>query len=221
MSDDPQQPEQPSARRRASDVLEQYGGDAIRMSEKLADVLNDNHKLRETKRDLTAQLETLKAQTPTEGALVLSKDDAARWQAYQALGTPDDLGKVKTEAQTATERLAALEREATLRQAAEAHGYKAGALAKLPSLAGQAITIKDVPGDDGTAAPRAFVGETPLPDYITQHDADLLPALMVSAPQPGGTHYPRQATGDAPKPVNAAQAHIQRTKYAVPGKTDK
>ncbi len=73
--DDPQGGESPK-RPRPSDLAAQYHNDAMRVSERLAEVLDDNFKLREKNRTLTADLATAKGKTPADSAPVLSKEDA-------------------------------------------------------------------------------------------------------------------------------------------------
>jgi len=188
----------PAEKPRASDVLEQYGKDALRLAEKLAEMQADNYGLREKNRQLRRDLQDAQGRAPAGGALVLSAEDAARWQAYQALGAPDAIEAERVAAQSATARLTALERDVVIRQAAEAHGYKTAALAKLPSLRDQQITFRDVTAD-GTTTKRAYVGETALPDFIAANDPEFLPSLADAAPPPAGTPFIRQQSGgDAP-----------------------
>lgn len=215
-SDDgqPQGSTQPE-RDRPSDLLERYGKDALRLAEKLADAQADNFKLREKNRTLTTELQDARGKAPADGAVVLSKDDAAQLEAYRALGEPDALKSTLTTAEEAQHQLATLKRERTLADAAAAQGYKAAALAKLPSLAGKDLIVKDVE-IDGKPTKAAFVAEDgkehPLAEYIAQHDAELLPALTAeSGTQSNGISFVRQSTG-APAPKQTpAQAHIQRT----------
>ncbi len=212
--DDPQGGDSPK-RPRPSDLAAQYHNDAMRVSERLAEVLDDNYKLREKNRTLTADLATAKANTPADGARVLSKDEAALWEAYTALGAPDALKQQLATAEGAQAELSTLKRERTIAAAAEAAGYtgKAGTLAKLPSLAGKDLVVKDVE-IDGKKAKQAFVvadgKEHALADYITEHDPEFLPALTAEAAKPAGTPFVRQSAGsDAPAGDMAAR-HIHQ-----------
>ena len=81
-----------------SDLLDRYGKDALKLAEKLADAQRDNYRLREKNRTLTAELTDAKGKAPADGARVLSKDEAAAYDAYTALGAPAAL---KTQLDTA------------------------------------------------------------------------------------------------------------------------
>ena len=212
--DDPQGGES-SKRPRPSDLAAQYHNDAMRVSERLAEVLDDNYKLREKNRTLTADLATAKANTPADGARVLSKDEAALWEAYTALGAPDALKQQLATAEGAQAELSTLKRERTIAAAAEAAGYtgKAGTLAKLPSLAGKDLVVKDVE-IDGKKAKQAFVvadgKEHALAAYITEHDPEFLPALTTEAAKPAGTQFVRQSAGnEAASDMAARHIHQQ------------
>ncbi len=212
--DDPQGGESPK-KPRPSDLAAQYHNDAMRLSERLAEVLDDNFKLRDKNRTLTTELSEAKGKVPADGAVVLDKAEAAQWEAYKALGAPDALKTTLAATEDAQSQLAALKRERTIADAAAAHDYRAATLAKLPSLAGKDLIVKDVE-IDGKPARQAFVAadgkEQPLAEYISAHDPEFLPALTADAAKPaGGVSFVRQAAGgDAPK-LTPAQLHLQRT----------
>lgn len=220
--DDPQGGES-SKRPRPSDLAAQYHNDAMRVSERLAEVLDDNYKLREKNRTLAADLATAKANTPAAGARVLSKDEAALWEAYTALGAPDALTQQLATAEGAQSELSTLKRERTMAAAAEAAGYagKAGTLAKLPSLAGKDLVVKDVE-IDGTKTKQAFVvadgKEHALAAYITEHDPEFLPALTAeAAAKPSGTPFVRQSAGnDTASPLDTYGKQFQAARDAAP-----
>ena len=217
--DDPQGGES-SKRPRPSDLAAQYHNDAMRVSERLAEVLDDNYKLREKNRTLTADLATAKANTPADGARVLSKDEAALWEAYTALGAPDALKQQLATAEGAQAELTTLKRGELLRTAGEAAGYKPAVLAKLPSLAGKDLVVKDVE-IDGKKAKQAFVvaddKERELTAYITEHDPEFLPALTTEAAKPAGTQFVRQSAGsDAASPLDTYGKTFQEARDAAP-----
>jgi hypothetical protein len=164
-----------SGKVRASDVLEQFGRDAIRLAEKLADVQSDNYRLREERRTLKQDLAEAKGKAPAEGTKVLTKDEADAYAAYSALGTPAAIQAAMDANGTTTAELAALKRERALTKAAEAAGYKASVLT---TLAGD-LDIQVRPVKDGK--PLVVVvkdgQETALVDYAKAEWADFLPAL--------------------------------------------
>lgn len=213
---------------RASDVLQRHGNtaeSATRIAELYAEAENKLYSLRDKNRTLREERDGLKAKLPAEGAVVLTKEDAAQLEAYRALGKPEELGKAVTDRDAAQQELGTLRRAETIRSAAEAHGYRAGPLGKLPSLAGKDLLVKEIQEGDAKVK-RAFVKdgatETALPDYIAANDPEFLGALAAETQQhtQAGTSYVQQSAGGGkPKPQNAGQAYVQNTKYAVPGKT--
>lgn len=200
---------------KATEILQRYNGDAVRMAEELAGVLGDNYKLREQRRDLNGEIATLKPKVAPEGATVLVGDEAAAWAAYRELGAPaevkgrlDQFGNVQGE-------LTGLKRDATLREVAEVAGYKPAVLARLG--ADLEYVVRDAT-EDGKPVKRAFVvtdkGERPLVEYAEQQWGDFLPALTATAAAPGQhgvIRYPEQHGGHGTAvPVNAAESYIKR-----------
>lgn len=211
----------------ASSLLERYGSDALKMAERLAAAQDDAYKLREKQRELKAELEGLRGKVAPEGSAILTADDAKRWEAYTALGKPEDLTKAVSERDAAQAELSKVTRGLALHAAADAHGYKVAVLGKLPSLTDKPIEVREIEVE-GQKVKRAFVKdgtqETGLAEYITAHDPELLPALTADAAdtrKTGGTPYPAQpGNGGKPAVTNAAQTHIQKTKYAIPGRKE-
>ena len=200
-----------------SDLLDRYGKDALKLAEKLADAQRDNYRLREKNRTLTAELTDAKGKAPADGARVLSKDEAAAYDAYTALGAPAALKTQLDTAQGAQGELTTLKREKTIADAAAVQKWPAATLAKLPSLRDKDLIVKDVE-IDGTKVKQAFVShdgkEHPLTEYVTQHDPEFLPALAADAtpaPNSGGTSFVRQGAGAPPAKQSPITAHINRT----------
>lgn len=215
-------------RPRPSDVLARYGRDgdaALKMAERLSEQESANYKLREKNRQLRDEVSALRSKAAPEGAVMLDANEAAQWQAYQELGVdPPSLKAALAERDEAKGRLTALEREKIVRDVAEAAHYKPGVLGQLPGADALTFELRDTTVD-GETKKAAFVkyadGQvTPLADYAQEHWADFLPALDAD-PQHApvqGTTYPTQSSGGKPAVKSAAQQHIQKTKYAVPGK---
>ena len=200
-----------------SDLLDRYGKDALKLAEKLADAQRDNYRLREKNRTLTAELQDAKGKAPADGARVLSKDEAAQWEAYTALGAPAALKTQLDAAAGAQGELTTLKREKTIADAATAQKWPAATLAKLPSLRDKDLIVKDVE-IDGAKVKQAFVAhdgkEHPLAEYVAQHDPEFLPALAADAaatPNSGGTAFVRQAAGAPPAKQSPVAAHLNRT----------
>ena len=167
-----------------SRLLERQGGDAGRVAELL---YRENYELRERAR-------TLSAAVPPEGAVVLPADAVATWQAYQALGTPDDVQAALATAQAAQQELAQARWTADVQRAAEALGWAAAPLRRLAE--GLTIELRETTaGETTTLTPYVVseAGAVPLAQYATQEWAEFLPALQVTA-APTGAAFVRQGT---------------------------
>jgi hypothetical protein len=216
-----------------SDVIERYGRTAeaaLRMAERVADLENRNYQLRESNRTIGLERDALKGKAAPDGAVVLTTDQAKLWESYQGLGKIEDLSKAIADRDAAQRELTTFRRGAAFQQAAEAHGYKPTTLAKLPSLTGKDIETREIEVD-GQKVKRAFVKdgdkELVLSEYIQQHDAEFLPALTADGggagggqQRGGGTPYPQQQGNSSQRreAPNAGAAHVQKTRYALPGK---
>jgi hypothetical protein len=206
-------------RPKASELLNQYNGDAVRMAEKLAEVLGDNATLREQRRDLRAEVTTLKGSQAPEGAVILTGDDAAAYQAYQALGKPGDLTKRLADGDAAITSTAQLERDALVAEAAAVAGYKPSVL---KDRAGDLPLVVREVTEDGKAVKRAFVapqgqGEQELTAYAQAQWGDYLPALVASQAQPRqGIAYPTTPGGGGQRPADPVGAFLtQRNERAA------
>lgn len=197
-----------SGKVRASDVLEQFGRDAIRLAEKLADVQSDNYRLRDERRTLKQQLADVAGKVPADGTKVLTADDAKAFDAYVALGTPADIKSALDTKGTAEQELTTLKREKQIARVAEAAGFKASVLT---TLAGD-LDMQVEPVKDGK--PLVYVvkdGEkTALADYATQHWADFLPALAHGAVQAPDINAGARGTGSTPAMTDDERKAAQR-----------
>ena len=216
-SNDP--PGSGNQRTKPSDLLTQYNGDAARMAERLADVLNDNFKGREKNRTLEAENERLKANQKPEGAVVLTGDDVKAYEAYTALGKPDEIKAKLGERDTFEGELTGLKRDATLRDVAQEAGFAFPVLKRLG--ADREYEIRDEQRD-GKPVKRPYIkdGDTfkPLDEYAAQDAewAPFLPSLRPTEAATGTTarSYPTQApAGSGTAPSNAGVGYIQQ-KYA-------
>lgn len=180
-------------------------------------LMDDNLALREKNRALKADLATASAAKPADGAVVLTGKDAEAWTAYQALGAPAEVTKKLADADTATSRLAAVEREQVIAKAATAAGYKPSVLTDLAAAKGFAVEVREEQGESGAiavpyAVPTGADGKpgaaVKLADYVTAQLGDYLPALTAGAAggatRSVGTAYPAsRGTGAPPATGNA------------------
>lgn len=193
--DDPAAPQGGTAK--TSAVLAEYGNDAIRMAEKLAEFQADNFKLREERRTLKQQLSDLSGKVPAEGAKVLIGDEATAYDAYVALGKADEIKQALAERATLAERVATRERADTIAAVAQAAGFDPDVLAQLAGAA--PLSVKDEGKDkDKKSVPYiadADGKEHRLTDYAQQHWTKFLPAL---APKGHGDGVGSPANGKRP-----------------------
>lgn len=191
-------------------ALDKRNNDGVALARELYD---DNYNLRKKNRELSDEATQLRGKVPAEGAVMLSADEATAWQAYKALGTHEE---VKTAIEQRTQlqgQLDALQREAALRDAAAAAGYKFSVLQdrdKVARIDGKELSyaVKEVE-KDGTKSRVAFVkdGDTekPLTEYAQEQWGEFLPSLQAQgSQQQNGTPFPSQhsGTGGNPKPPN-------------------
>lgn len=188
-------------------LLQRHNGDALQV---VATLLAENHTLRDERRQLRSQI-------PTQGAVVLTAEQAATWQSYQQLGAPDALRTQLSERETAQKDLAELRRREHVRDVASVVGYKPSVL--LDRAQGLELEVAEVE-QDGKKEKQAFVKgkdgqRTRLEEYAQSNWSDYLPALQVEqqqskqAQQPG-TSYVRQSAGGAPAKTDAATSYLSR-----------
>lgn len=190
-------------------LLERKGGDASAVAQML---FQENKSYRD-------KISELSGKVPTEGAVVLSADEAKEWQAYRALGAVTDIKQGLEQRTQLQGQLDDAKRGETLRTVAEAAGYKPSVLTQLDRMAkaqGKALTfeVRDTQADGKTVA-ISYVkdGETEhsLADYAAAQWADFLPALavqgttqsngaMTPTPTPG-LRFPAQHPGGAAAPT--------------------
>lgn len=175
----------------------------------------ENHGYREKLRQAEQQLRDLQGKLPGEGTVILDADKAKAWEAYQALGAPDEVKKVRDE-------YTALRREAHFRTVAEAHGFNPVVLAGLPGAADLTIEIGEETAN-GKTAKVAYVVQKDgkkiaLPDYAQQTWQPFLPALQQQTGQQTpakGTPFIRQQTGGGAAPANRVQERLEARRKAA------
>jgi ABC-type amino acid transport substrate-binding protein len=170
-----------SGKVRASELRAQLGTQVdetalMRLLEKQAELLTDNSQLREQRRTLRQEVTELKSKVAPEGARILTADEAKVYDAYAALGKPDDVKKALEANSTATAELTTLKHEKHIALVAEASGFRPAVLAK---LAGDLdIQVRPVKDGKPLVVVVADGAETALADYAQTNWADFLPALQ-------------------------------------------
>jgi hypothetical protein len=142
-----------------------------------AELHSENNRLR-------LELDGLKKKIPAEGSLVLSKDDAATWEAIKALNlTAQQIADKVKLADNAAGELAGLKRKDVIREIAELEGFNAAVLTDiLPTDA--PLESREVE-ESGKKIKRSFIKvkeggadkEYSLTDWVNANKRDFLPAL--------------------------------------------
>jgi hypothetical protein len=193
-------------------LLERHGGSYEAVARHLYE---DNYDYRRTNRELKTTLDDLKGKVPSEGAVVLGKDDAQLLDAYRQLGKPEELKAGLDERTTLKSTLDARQKTDLMRDVARTAGFKEDVLTRYGANLDYEIRELD---QDGTKVKAAFVkdGDTAVP--VVEHFADLLPALKVDATGSAtGTQFVRQNVGGkAPDTdlVTAAAKRLQEQRDA-------
>lgn len=181
-------------------LLDRNKNDGVGLAEKL---FTENYTYREKVRQLEGQVTELTGKVPAAGAVVLSGDDVAAWQAYQTLGKPEEIKQGLDERTKIQGDLATKERELLLRNVADAAGYKPTVLSNLDRIAkveGKELSydIRDVTAD-GKTEKVVYVKEgdkeLSIAEYATTNWSDYLPSLavqLVETQQQSGTRYVTQ-----------------------------
>lgn len=157
-------------------LLARYNNDALKVAERL---LKDNYEARERARKLQEQIDA----------------SQETWQAYQALGKPDEI--------------AAKLRQGEIERVAGKAGYNAQVLSDLDRMAGGALTYEvRTEQVDGQPVERVYVKDGSdadaqpqlLDEFAAARWAAYLPALQPQqqasqGQPPSGTRFPRQHPG--------------------------
>jgi len=196
----------------------------------LAQLYDENYRLRSDKRDLKKQLK--EAELP-EGSVVLTAEQAKELEAYKALGKPEDLKASLEEHDELKTKVQQGDRRAEIAEVAKAAGWE-GKEAVLSTLVtdGDKLEIRDetVDGETVKVPYITLAGEgkvpTKLVDHATKEWKDFLPALGAKGDTEdegggqGGTRFPGQKpTGKAPAAGDAFDRAIgSRYSDSLPSK---
>lgn len=169
----------------------------------VAELMAQTYRLRRGKRIIEGKAtpDEIRAVLP-EGFSLLSKDEAAEFAAFRALGKLDEVkSKVENEAKLKNQ-LSEQAREAIHRDAAEATGFAPAVLTKIAKSEGLHIEVRDETVD-GKVVKKAFARKAdkandplmPLTEYAEKHLAEFLPALKATGnnqQQTSGVRMPAQ-----------------------------
>jgi hypothetical protein len=156
--------------------LAKMNGDAMAFATTLFD---ENYQLR-------GQLREAKKSLPAEGSVVLSKDDAAEYEALKALGKAADLKKQIEGHATLAEENASLKKRDTLRDVAQVSNFKLSVLEDRDKASGGLeYVLKEEKDKSGEKRKVAYVKhegkEVPLEQFASEQWADFVPALKAGS----------------------------------------
>lgn len=147
----------------------------------------DNYQLRAQRRDLRAEVKALKEKQPAEGTVVLTKEQAAEWEAYQKLGKPADIEKSITEGKTAQEAVAKQARVDAVAKAAKDVGFNPEVLTQLTEMHKLTLSSQTVKVNDKDQVVHYVTPEggqpTELKQYATANWPSFMPSLQVQQNQ--------------------------------------
>jgi hypothetical protein len=195
-------------RQNPADIVARYNGDAVRLASDLSASEARNYDLRDKNRDLRHEVETLKKQVPGEGTLVLTKEQAAQWEAFQKLNLkPDEITAQLAAGKTAIEENAAHKRATALEKAAKIANFKPGVLKLLGKDLNVEVREVEVTDAEGkiTKVERAFVvskdGDketlTGLREFFKAQGEDVLASLEAGEGDYSGGYSGGYANGGA------------------------
>lgn len=195
------------------------------LERKNADLERDNKKYRDRLKEARDELAKAK---PADGTVVLTAEEAKRWEALQKIeGDPADIAKrLERGAQAETELTEFRSRELD-REAAEAVGYKATVLSDLRKTKGLAMEMRDaVVEEKGKKVTKKLphvrpsadekAQWTPLREYAETQLKDYLPALAAegSGPDSGRTapSWPPQRGEERKPPLSPDDAAKEKSR---------
>lgn len=205
-------------------LLQKHNNDAMALAAALFDEkYQDRERHRGVVDKLQKEIDALKERVPSDGAIVLSSDQAATWAAYQSMGTPDSLAVTTRKVEELQGELHTLRKAQVIREVASATGWSLPALEDLDKTNPTPLEYEIRKADDGTQSVVVKVGdqEKLLQEYIAAERPALLPAL--TAGQGAGRQqspWPTQIGGPGANGADIKAQTLQRTRAnrAIPGK---
>ena len=155
---------------------------------------------------LESDLASAQAGNLGRGQVAVTTADAKLLDQYKALGTPDEVGAIKTEHATLKERDTKRTRDDSLRQLAKSQGYNEEAFVRLPNLP----DFINKPGKDGKSVEwfaqlkddKGVITEKPVKEFIEASE-DIKPFMASLTAKSDGVRVP--TTGPTTQPVETDQ----------------
>jgi hypothetical protein len=149
-------------------LLDKKNQDGIALARELFD---ENHELRKRNREL-------KAKVPADGTVILSAEDAKAWEAYRALGKPEEIGQKLKDGDEAKTKLSGLEEEKVLSGVATELKWKPEVLSDLAKGKNLTWVVTEKDGKKTVSVKDADGKEHPAEDYAKANWSLYLPALQ-------------------------------------------
>lgn len=184
-------------------LLAKHGGDADKAAREL---FNDNYTLRREKGDLETKVTEAEKGKAPEGATVLQGDAKQAYEAYLALGKPEEI-KTKLDAAATTEaELTTTKRKAAVGELAQTLGWKASVLEdRLDRHPALQWDVKDEAGLKVVTFKEGDVTKPAL-EFATEKWADFIPALTATT-----QHRRMHEVNDTGKPADTGAALVDQT----------
>lgn len=182
--------------------LAKMNGDALTFATQLFD---ENYRLREQRRTLTAEVDELKKKIPGEGSVVVTAADAQMLESYKSYGTPDEV-KARSEGFASfEEENKALKLRDSLREVADI-GIGGSKLRfsvledRVKAAGGLQFVIKEEGRDKRKVAyVKDGDKELPLEQYAQKNWADYLPSLKAEQARRTGSANGGEGNGQPAK----------------------
>lgn len=153
---------------------------------------DDNYRVRQAKKLVETERDTLLGNTQRDGAVVLSKEDSAAWRDYKKLGSVTDVKTWLDERRTLQGDLAKKQKDETLREVAEVTNFNLNVLRRvgndLDYRIEEVVDAQDPNKKTKLAKVRAtatvngqqVVTELDVSKYAADNWSDLMPALTAT-----------------------------------------
>lgn len=168
-----------------------------------AELYSQTGKLREDRRTLRAELEQLKAKVPAEDDVVLSGKDKETYEAYKALGTPEEINSERVKA-------AETQRNLQVSKLATKHSLKESVLTKL--LSPETEILLEGTGEDAVYKLKNGDKTATVEEMLSGEWSDFAPSLQAETqPDHNGTRVLVQSGSkkDAGKDKDMVESFLQ------------
>lgn len=194
----------------AEKLIDKHGSPAAAMMVVLTDAYNARERARQAE-----------ARIPGAGCVVLTKEQAAQWSEYQAIGPPDTCRKFKRDAEEFGGKLKQIEKEQGLDSIAEAAGIPEATrkVFRKVALPDAEHIVKEVAGDkEGEKVKRVFVkvkdGEAEKEIAFDDAYADFLPALRPAQGTQQSTQQGQAGPRGTPSRPNRGAVAVETERVA-------